>query len=411
MFFSLRQLLSWIKKNWQGPGVVITVDGHPELELRVGSRDSVAAIVIRDPSFLRWPRFSPSMILGDAYMKGQIEIHGDFTEALRGFYLTSAAAAGRQPCWLTRLISLFQGYNGVLSGIRNARHHYNVGNGFYKLWLDSTLSYTCAYYPTGDETLEEAQQLKLELVCRKARLAPGMKIIDLGCGWGNFLFYAVEHYGVSAVGVVASDEQAYYIRQKTARLGLEKQISAVTGDWREAFAFEPKAFDRVISIGLMEHVGQWQYSQFFRLIRRLVKDNGFAFIHAIGLMLHRRTDPWIRRRIFPGGSFPALGQMIDRAAKQGFIAMDVENLGQHYARTLADWSANYDQVRPQVIRMYDEEFDRMWHLYLKGSEAAFRWGGLELWQIVFAASRDADWPFDREVGCGRDTLTNAVFKD
>jgi len=390
-----RWVLGHLAAVWHGPAVEVRLGGAGH---RLGDGDPRVAVEIRDPVVLRRMAVSPSLGFGEAYMAGGVEVRGDLMDLLRGYYQTWPHLAARQPLRTIERVRRLPKPTGSRRAVRNARHHYDVGNEFYKLWLDPSLTYSCAYFTGEDDDIAAAQRQKLELLCRKARLEEGQRLLDIGCGWGSLLFHAAGRFGVQATGLTPALQQVDHVRYEADRRGLGDRVEARMGDWR---ALDGE-FDRIISVGMFEHVGREQYRAFFRKWRSLLAEGGLSILHTIGRMKAERGDPWIGRYIFPGGYLPTLGQLADGAARADLRVVDVENLAPHYARTLARWSANYEAAWDEVVGMYDERFARMWRLYLKGAEAAFRWGGLQLWQVVLGREGEFPWPLDREVGLGRE---------
>jgi cyclopropane-fatty-acyl-phospholipid synthase len=389
-------ILTRLASVWKGPAVLVKLD---DTTITLGQGTPETTVTIKNPAVLTEIAADTSLGFGEAYMRGDIVVEGDIVNLLEGFYKTGKSVhtsvsvkAGQK---LAKLVTKRVSKDDA---IHNARHHYDVGNDFYKLWLDRSLAYTCAYFANEDDDLETAQKQKFDLVCRKARLQPGQKVIDLGCGWGGLIFHAAEHYGVEATGVVAAKEQATYIEEEAKRRGLSDKIRVQCSDWRDATG----VYDRVLSVGMLEHVGFAQYTEFFGLVNNLLNATGIAFIHSIGVMKPDTVrDSWIEKYIFPGYFVPAPEEMIHYATQAGMHVVDLENIWQHYTKTLDHWSANYDAHRAEIIDMYDEQFDRMWWLYLRASMCAFKWGGLNLWQVVMLKDKQVSWPLQREVGVGK----------
>lgn len=378
--------------KWKGNPVKLQLPGR---DMMLGEGGPAVTVTIKDNRVARAFLLSktPSLVFGEAYMRGDLEISGGvegFLKVLEGYYEALMDFGAPRPGFFKKKISQEKAKN-------NARSHYNVGNDFYKLWLDKNLLYTCAYFPEGTEDIHLAQLRKMELVCRKADLRPGQKIVDLGCGWGGLIMYAAEKFGVHATGVVAAEEQGEYIMEEVKRRGLEGKVDVVIDDWRTAKG----QYDRVVSVGMMEHVGQNHYGEFFQKIRELLIPGNIAFVHTIGVLQSAKTDPWIHKYIFPDGWFPTIGEIINGAAGVGLAPIHEEDLRPHYAQTLRKWSeafeATLDETRKMEFGMDTEEFIRMWRMYLLGSEAAFRWGGLHLWQVVLAdkgATIPSKWDLD-----------------
>ncbi len=263
---------------------------------------------------------------------------------------------------------------------------------FYKMWLDEQLVYTCAYYDTPAATLADAQVAKLDHVCRKLKLRPGQKVIEAGCGWGALALHMAEHYGVEVIAYNNSKEQVAFARERAADMNLDGRVTFVEDDYRQVDA----RCDAFVSIGMLEHVGLAHFRPLGALIKRCLKPDGLGLIHSIGRSFPNKTDPWIVKHIFPGGHIPSLSEMMSVFEPQKFSIIDVENLRPHYARTCATWLQNFDAVADKVEEMYDEEFVRMWRLYLVGSSAGFQSGTLQLYQVLFTPNGNNKVPWTRE---------------
>lgn len=256
----------------------------------------------------------------------------------------------------------------------NGQHHYDIGNDLYEAMLDSRMLYTCALWSTGARTLEEAQEAKLALVCKKLGLRAGMRVLDLGCGWAGFAAYAAERHGVEVVGLTVSREQVRYAKERFAHLPIDIRLE----DYRNATG----TFDAVVSIGLMEHVGPKNYRGYMQVVDRCLAPGGVAFIHTIGANHARgRMDPWMDKYIFPNSALPSLAQLV--TAMDGlFIPEDVHNIGEDYDPTLMAWFERFDAAWPKLRAKYDERFYRMWKFYLLVSAGSFRARAQQLYQIV-----------------------------
>ncbi len=253
------------------------------------------------------------------------------------------------------------------------KEHYDVGNELYKAMLDKRMLYTCAYWKDA-KTLDEAQEAKLDLVCRKIELEPGMKVLELGCGWGSFARYAAEKYGAHVTGVTVSREQVKLGRELCKGLPVDLQLQ----DYRKVTG----QYDRVISIGILEHVGFKNYRSYMEVVNRTLKDNGIAFFHTIGGNRSKTTtNPWSDKYIFPNGMIPSITQL-GKAMEGLFIMEDWHNFGEHYDQTLLAWHKNFENAWPELKKDYSERFYRMWRLYLLSSAGAFRSRDLQLWQVV-----------------------------
>jgi cyclopropane-fatty-acyl-phospholipid synthase len=359
-------------------------DGGSLARVTFASRATLLKI-LRDP----WLRF------GDAYSDGQVTIEGDLVSLLEAVYRAGAGSETRARARpLKRVAQLIhRAHSNTLAGSRdNIHHHYDIGNRFYELWLGATMAYTCAYYPTPGATLDEAQTAKMDHVCRKVRLKPGESVVEAGCGWGTLALHMARHYGVRVRAFNISHEQVAYARERAAREGLADRVEYVEDDYRNISG----RYDAFVSVGMLEHVGLANYETLGGVAHRCLGGGGRGLIHSIGRNFPAPLQPWIEKRIFPGGYAPTLGQMTTRLfAPWNFSILDVENLRLHYAHTLRDWLARFEAAGEQVRAMFDEKFVRMWRLYLAGSVAAFTTGTLQLFQVVFAPGESNDVPMTR----------------
>lgn len=281
---------------------------------------------------------------------------------------------------------LMQGLRARLLNLQNMKRawhvgeiHYDTGNTFFEAMLDPWMAYTCGYWEKAT-TLAEAQEAKLDLICRKLGLEPGMRLLDIGCGWGSLMKFAAERYGVRCVGLTISREQAEHGAARCAGLPVEFRLA----DYREFGADGSERFDRVASVGMFEHVGHKNHRHFCAVARRCLADDGLFVLHTIGKKRRRTpTDPWIDRYIFPNGDLPSLGQIAD-ASEDSFIIEDVHNFGADYDRTLMAWHANFEAAWPHFSASYGERFYRMWRYYLLACAGTFRARNTQLWQIVMS---------------------------
>jgi cyclopropane-fatty-acyl-phospholipid synthase len=351
----------------------------------------IGSICIKDRRTLLKLLRDPHLYFGDAYETGHLEIQGDLVPVLeavdRGLREATRPARPRKPRprpLRTRSIRLSR---------ENIHRHYDIGNAFYKLWLDRELVYTCAYYATADMTLEQAQEAKMELVCRKLQLRKGERVVEAGCGWGSLALYMARHYGVTVRAFNISREQIDHARARADREGLSGRVEFVDDDYR---SIEGR-YDVFVSVGMLEHVGRTHYRELGETIERsLDPEHGRGLLHFIGRNQPEPLNAWIERRIFPGAYAPVLREVIgDVLEPWNFTVLDVENLRLHYARTLADWLERYDLAADHVRALFDERFVRAWRLYLAGSQATFQAGCLQLFQIAFAREVTNDVPWTR----------------
>ncbi len=342
--------------------------------------NAVSRIYIHDRGALFKLIADPELYFGELYSAQRIEVQGNLLEFLEAVYRVWPLA-GEKKFGNKLLAPLKPARPNTLAGAKtNIHHHYDIGNDFYKLWLDERMVYTCAYFSNQDASLEEAQLAKLDLVCRKLRLQPGETVLEAGCGWGALALHMAKHYGVNVKAYNISKEQIAFARLRARTEGLDGQVEYIEDDYRKAEG----EFDVFVSVGMLEHVGTEHYHELGDMINRSLKQDGRGLIHTIGLNYPRPMDAWTARHIFPGACPPSLSQMMQIFEPSDFSVLDVENLRLHYARTLEHWLIRFEANVDRVAEMFDEEFVRAWRLYLAGSFTAFKTGGMQLFQVTFA---------------------------
>jgi cyclopropane-fatty-acyl-phospholipid synthase len=268
----------------------------------------------------------------------------------------------------------------------NAEHTYNLTRRLYELFLDEDRQYTMAYYRDTRNSLEKAQLDKKAHIAAKLNLKPGMKVLDIGCGWGGLALYLHRHYDVDVLGVALAPDQIEFCRERAAETGVADRVKFELMDYRDVEG----SFDRIVNVGVIEHLGTPHYPGFFRHCHDLLKPDGLMVSHCCGRMGGPGvTDKWTRKYIFPGGYIPALSELVTEAEKHNLIVADVEAMRFHYAHTLEEWYKRTVAHKDEIVALYDERFYRMWLFYLAGAEAAFRYGGMVNWQVQFLRRRDA----------------------
>jgi cyclopropane-fatty-acyl-phospholipid synthase len=289
-------------------------------------------------------------------------------------------------------------YNPVPRSRRNVAHHYDLSDRFYDLFLDRDRQYSCAYFLHPDDDIDTAQLNKRQHIAAKLLLRPGMKVLDIGSGWGGLALYLASEFGVDVTGLTLSTEQLKVAQRRAAQAGLADRVRFELRDYRE----ERGSYDRIVSVGMFEHVGVGQYPTFFGQVSALLKRDGVALLHSIGRMEGPgATNPWVRKYIFPGGYSPAISEVVPAIERAQLWITDVEVLRLHYAETLKAWRHRFLAQRERVLELYDERFYRMWETYLAGSEVAFRQGGHLVMQIQMAKAVDSvpltrDYMYDWE---------------
>lgn len=317
-----------------------------------------------------------SVGLGEAYMDGWFDC--DHLDAFISQLLQDGVAKKLSNTWQSRALALYSTLFNPQSykkAFEVGKKHYDLGNDLFEAMLGPTMTYSCAYWKDA-KNLDEAQTAKLDLICRKLMLKEGMRVLDIGCGWGGLAHYAASHYGVQVVGITISQEQATYTRTKCKGLPVEIRFQ----DYREV----NERFDRIVSVGQFEHVGCKNYRTFMNLVHRCLKESGLFLLHTIGgNESFNSGDPWLEKYIFPNGMIPSIKQIAD--ANEGlFVMEDWHNFGPYYDTTLMAWHEKFENAWPDLKRKYDERFRRMWNFYLLACAGAFRVRTLQLWQIVYS---------------------------
>lgn len=386
-----RWFVSKILEVGSNPPINISLwDGHLVNQVD----EPVASLHFKDRLAVWKLVLNPELHFGDLYSSGRIEFEGDLVKFLETVYV-GLRQKGKTRNWLQTII-IQLGHRRIANSLSRARenihHHYDISNDFYELWLDTAAQqYTCAYFPDPDITLEQAQTAKLHHVCRKLQLKPGDRVVEAGCGWGGLARFMAKHYGVSVKAYNISHEQIRYAREQAEKEGLSEQVQYIEDDYRNING----EYDVFVSVGMLEHVGTRDYGELGKVIDRCLAPDGRGLIHTIGRYVAGPMNAWIERRIFPGAYPPSLREMMDIFEPANLAVQDVENLRLHYARTLEEWLARFEEHRDAVTDMFDEEFYRAWQLYLCGSIAAFTTGELQLYQVVFNRVESNQLPWSR----------------
>jgi cyclopropane-fatty-acyl-phospholipid synthase len=360
-----------------------------------GPADSgpTAGIAIEDARTIRRLVLNPTLAVGESYMAGTLKPSGcgiyDVIEVLALNVLANARGhpVARLRATLGVIRRRIDQYNPAYRARRNVAHHYDLNGRLYSLFLDRDRQYSCAYFPRGDETLEEAQVAKKRHIAAKLCLdRPDLTVLDIGCGWGGLALTLAREHGARVTGITLSTEQLNEARTRAAAEGLQDRVSFELLDYRAV----DRTFDRIVSVGMFEHVGVGHYQEFFDAAARCLNPEGVALLHAIGRSDGPGfTNPWIAKYIFPGGYCPALTEVLPPLEKSGLVATDIEVLRLHYAETLRHWRRRFTANRDTIATLYDERFCRMFEFYLCGAEVAFRHEGHMVFQIQLARRQTA----------------------
>ena len=379
-------LVSFLEKFDEYP-FAVRINGK---EYLIGSGEPMFTVIFHKDIPLSALTTSTSLALGEAYMDGDLEIEGDLYFALDHFL----GQMGKFSTDESLLKKIMYSSTAKKNQKKEVRSHYDIGNDFYKLWLDETLSYSCGYFLHDDDTLYQAQVNKIDYILKKLCLKEGMTLLDIGCGWGYLLIEAAKKYGVHGTGITLSKEQYKEFQRRIEMEHLEGLVKAEILDYRDL----PKSryqFDWIVSVGMVEHVGRENYPLFMKCVKNVLKPGGVFLLHFISGLKEHAGDPWIKKYIFPGGTVPSLREMIYQAAENDFHTIDVEDLRLHYNRTLLCWEKNFKEHIDEVREMFDERFVRMWDLYLCACAATFHNGIIDLHQIIFTNGINNDLPMRR----------------
>jgi len=356
-------------------------DGEPEFTVTVNKMPPAQEFLT-----------STSLALGEAYMRGDIEIDKDLYYVLDRFL----GQMGKFTTDKVKLKKLIMTSRNKANQKKEVQAHYDLGNDFYELWLDKSLSYSCAYFKEDTDTLYEAQKNKVEHILEKLHLKEGMSLLDIGCGWGFLLIEAAKKYHIKGTGITLSQEQCKLFEERIKEEHLEGDLSVRLMDYRDL----PKAgetFDRAVSVGMLEHVGRGNYGEFLKCISSVLKPGGLFLLHYISAMKEYPGDAWIKKYIFPGGTIPSLREIISLMPDYNFCTLDVESLRRHYNRTLLCWRENFNKNREEIEKKRGTEFTRMWELYLCACAATFHNGVIDLHQILMSKGINNDLPMVRVV--------------
>ena len=360
-------------------------------EVKVGENDPLFKIILKKPIPKKDILTSTTLAFGEAYMNGDLEVEGDFSLMLN----TVLKYKDKFTTDFKGLPKIFSNLTSTKKQKEEVTYHYDIGNDFYKLWLDDTLSYSCAYFKNENESLGEAQLNKIHHLLKKLNLREGITLLDIGCGWGALLIEAAKLYKIKGLGITLSEEQFKAFKERIEKENLQDYLQVKLMDYRE-LEKSGLLFDRVVSVGMLEHVGRSNYDLFMKCVSKVLKKEGVFVLHYISGLYESEGDAWIKKYIFPGGVIPTLREIISLSADYKFYTVDVESLRMHYYKTLIKWAENFEKNTDKVREMFDEKFVRMWRMYLYSCAACFYTGVIDLHQIVFTKGVNNFLPLTRE---------------
>lgn len=335
---------------------------------------------------------STSLALGEAYMRGDIELDRDLYEVL-DLFMGEMSKFTTDKSSLKKLIHTSKSMKNQKKEVTS---HYDIGNEFYSLWLDETMSYSCGYFKNDTDSLYQAQINKVNHILEKLQLKEGMTLLDIGCGWGFLLKQAAKLYGVKGTGITLSEEQYKKFASEIEKEGLQDLLSVRLMDYRE-LKNSGLQFDRAVSVGMLEHVGRGNYELFIENVNAVLKPQGLFLLHYISGMKENDGDAWIKKYIFPGGTIPSLREIIKILPDLRFYTLDVESLRRHYTKTLLCWRNNFMNKKEEILKLQGEEFTRMWELYLASCAATFNHGNIDLHQILMSKGVNNELAMNRTV--------------
>ncbi|EOU1938121.1 methyltransferase domain-containing protein [Clostridium perfringens] len=365
---------------WDGE-IIKYGEGEPEFKLIIKNFPSKKELLS-----------DPSVALGEAYMKGDIDIEGDLQKFFESIIRNKDSFMNKNTVF--RLASKIKAPS-LIKSKKDIAHHYDISNDFYSLWLDKTMSYSCGYFKNPTDTLYDAQMNKIHHILKKLNLKEGQHLLDIGCGWGYLIIEAAKLYKVKALGITLSEEQFKKAKERIKQEGLEDLVDVQLMDYRNLEKSNLE-FDRIVSVGMAEHVGHANLPLFFKNVDSVLKESGLFLLHNITNLVETEGNKWITTYIFPGGYLPTLREELSIAADINFRTLDVESLRLHYMKTLEEWCKNFMNHLDEERDMFDDEFLRMWHLYLATCAAAFHYWDIDIHQILFSKGINNTLPMTRK---------------
>ena len=364
-------------KLWDGSSEIYG-EGEPKFKI-IFNEPIPKADIIKDPS----------IAFGEGYMTKKLDIEGSIQDVIESLYNSKESFLGNEK--YANLIKMVK--NNIKNSKKNIEFHYDVGYDFYKLWLDDTMTYSCGYFKSQNDSLTDAQKNKVDHILKKLNLKEGETLLDIGCGWGELIITAAKKYKVKAMGVTLSTQQFEKVKKRIESEGLNELVEVELTDYRE---IKNRKFDRVVSVGMLEHVGKDNLSEYFSTVKELLNDKGVSLLHCITNTSDSGTNSWINKYIFPGGYVPSIQELVNYMSEKNFNVIDVENLRLHYGKTLECWASNFENAMPEIEKMKDETFIRMWRMYLNSCAASFNCGNINLHQFLFTKGVNNDLPWTRE---------------
>lgn len=363
-------------------------------EIHYGDIKPASSIIFNKQPSLLAAAADPMLTLGEYYMDEVIDYAGSLDDIIRTFSINSLLNSDKLSLTETLLSTAKLGLDSFtekLTEKENIHAHYDLGNQFFSLWLDDTMNYSCAYFQSPDDTLGQAQRQKINLILKKLRLRPHMRLLDIGCGWGSLILQAAKQYGVKVMGITLSEEQLAEVTKRIDREGLGHLVDVKLLNYQDIDPAKYQ-FDRIVSVGMFEHVGRSHLANYMAKIHDLLVPGGISLLHTLTSLREGKTNAWSLKYIFPGGYVPSLRETIALLPDYDYHVLLIESLRRHYVKTLEHWYNNFNLQIDKIRHMFDQRFIRMWSLYLQGSAAILRTGHLDVHQILFSKGLADDLP-------------------
>lgn len=357
-----------------------------------GEGDIKFKIYIREKISKKDILTDPFLAFGEAYMNNSIDFEGNIQEVIESVYKNEKSFLHNSSAF-AKLYKIAS--NSIKNSKEDIQYHYDLGNDFYKLWLDETMSYSCAYFREEDNSLYEAQMNKIHHILKKLNLKSGDRLLDIGCGWGELIILAAKEYNVKALGITLSQEQFNKVKERIKENNLEGQVEVALIDYRELIKKGEK-FDKITSVGMIEHVGRENIPLYIKEIKDLLIPKGVALLHCITAQKEGEANQWIKRYIFPGGYIPSIRELVYNMGENDLHLIDLESLRLHYKKTLECWAKNFEKNIESIKQIKDDKFIRMWRLYLNSCAASFHYGPIDVHQFLFTRGLNNELPLTRE---------------
>lgn len=333
----------------------------------------------------------PFLTIGKAYMNNLIDFEGNIREIIESVYRNKDSFLHKAEVF-SKIYKVLP--NNIKRSREDVQYHYDLGDDFYSLWLDETMTYSCGYFMKEEDSLYQAQINKVNYILKKLQLKPGQKLLDIGCGWGELIIAAAKKYGVNALGITLSKKQFEKTNEKILENNLQEKVEVRLMDYRE-LAKEKYKFDRIVSVGMIEHVGRQNLSSYMEDVKAMLKEGGISLLHCITAQKEGEVNEWIKKYIFPGGYIPSIRQLVSLMADNDLHLVDAESLRLHYFKTLKCWAENFENKLEEVKKIKDDVFIRMWRLYLNACSASFHYGVMDIHQFLFTKGLSNDIPMTR----------------